>query len=495
MRSFVGLLLLLTFHWASALTLNGISSYEQLRKEYYIAALYLSDPSSNPNQILANQRSKRMAIKVTANRWSPRRWALQWQNDIAINNPLSNDPEFTDNLLKFTGFPKDNLTTGDEVLIDYIPGKGTQVNLNGVTVLQTETAQLFDALLNAWIGQAPPSREFKEQILSMDSNSELVTRYESLKYSASRSQLVQQWVDADKQKMLAQKQQKQQQAEARARAQAEQKARQLAQQKAAQEKARKPTYTPPKRTQKPPEKKQKVVTPESTKKVKTAKQIEIEQAYYKDLYRWELRRAVHQSVEYPVWAKQFGQKGLVTVRFDVNRQAEVSNLSTTSPEASDLLVNELKRAVNEVVPFLLPPDSLKGNVWSFTLSYRFDPNESQQAYQAKPKMPETLQSQQSLSRAEYKRVLSGYLDNVKSIIEDSIEYPEWSQRLNQKGMVVYEIDINAEGIVVNTKEIETSRHSALNQAVLDAINISQPLPVIPQGLELNQTSVRIERRF
>jgi len=223
--------------------------------------------------------------------------------------------------------------------------------------------------------------------------------------------------------------------------------------------------------------------------------LKAEQDYYLDLYRWELWRAVHQAVEYPAWARQFGQKGLVTVRFNVNRQAEVKRLETKEEGASDLLVNELKRAVEEVVPFLLPPDALQGKQWSVSISYRFDPNSDDQPYVAKPSMPDSLQETKKLSRSQYKKVLSTYLDNVKSIIQDGIEYPEWSKRLKQKGNVVYEVTINQDGMVTENKAIKSSRHEALNQAVLDAINLAQPLPIIPVELGINQTSVRIEHAF
>lgn len=480
-----------------ALTLNGIASYQQLRKEYYIAALYLAQPSSDPQSILENQDRKRMALRVTAKRWSPRRWSLQWQNDIAINNAFSNDPEYTQSLLRFTGFLKDNLSKGDEVIIDYLPAQGTRISINGITIVETSTAQLFDALLKAWIGDVPPSREFKKNILSLpDDHSTLLDQYNSLSFSGDRTAMIKSWLQAEKDAALAEQKKAQQRQREVAQAKAAEKARQEKAKKE-QSKAAKPTYIPPKKkVVRKPVKKQKIAsTPISSKKTKSKAQIKAEQNYYLELYQWELRRAVHQAVEYPAWARQFGQKGLVTVNFTVNRQAEIKKLEAEDQGASDLLVNELKRAVSEVVPFLLPPDALKGKQWNVSISYRFDPNSDDQPYVAKPSMPDSLQSTKKLSSAQYKKVLSRYLDNVKSIIEEDIEYPEWSKRLNQKGKVVYEVTINQEGMATATKAIESSRHEALNQAVLDAINLAQPLPIIPVELGINQTSVRIEHVF
>lgn len=489
---------------AMALSLNGIASYQQLRKEYYIAALYLAQTSDDPQSIVQNQDRKRMALRVTAKRWSPRRWSLQWQNDIAINNTFSNDPDYTQSLLRFTGFLKDNLSKGDEVIIDYLPAQGTRISINGVTVVETSTAQLFDALLNAWIGQVPPSREFKKNILNLSSNhKELLDRYNSLSYGGDRTAMINGWLEAEKEAALAQQreQKREQQAKERKLAQAKaaekarkEKAKKQAKQKQAQ--AKKPTYTAPKKVVRKPVKKQKIAsTPTSSKKKKSKAQLKAEQEYYLDLYRWELRRAIHQAVEYPAWARQFGQKGLVSVNFTVNRQAEISNMKAQDQGASDLLVNELKRAITEVVPFLLPPDALKGKQWKISISYRFDPNSDDQPYVAKPSLPDSLQSRKKISSSQYKKILGAYVNNVKAIIEEGIEYPEWSKRLNQKGKVIYEVTINQEGIATETKAIENSRHEALNQAVLDAINLAQPLPIIPVELGINQTSVRIEHVF
>ncbi|EAT11226.1 TonB family protein [Bermanella marisrubri] len=495
-RIIVCLLFLSISQITVALTLNGIASYQQLRKEYYIAALYLSQSNDDPQSILQNQDRKRMALRVTAKRWSPRRWSLQWQNDIAINNVFSSDPDYTQGLLRFTGFLRDNLSKGDEVIIDYLPAEGTRISINNVTVVKTSTAQLFDALLNAWIGQVPPSREFKNNILSLsDDHKQLLDRYNSLSYSGDRTAMVNSWIAAEKETAAAfQKEQQLKRARALAAKKAEEEAKQKAQQK--QARASKPTKPPSKKVIRKPVKKQKIVSTTTPSKEKKSKaQIKAEQDYYLALYRWELRRAIHQAVEYPAWARQFGQKGLVTVNFTVNRQAEIKKLDAQDQGASDLLVNELKRATTEVVPFLLPPDALEGKQWDISISYRFDPNSDDQPYVAKPSLPESLQSDKKLSSSQYKKVLGSYLGTVRAIIEEGIEYPEWSKRLNQKGKVVFEITINQDGIITETKAIESSRHEALNQAVLDAINIAQPLPIIPIELGINQTSIRIEHAF
>lgn len=476
------------------LELNGMGSYKQLQKEFYIGALYLTQTSTDPSRIQASNSSKRMSLKVTTNRWSPRRWQLQWQNDIAINNAFDNDPELINQLMFFTSFLEDKLITGDEIIIDYNPTTGTSISINGTLIIETPNAKLFNHLLNAWIGKLPPSGEFKSHILGIDKGEQetLLSRYNQINYSYSRSSLITSWIQARKDAELAEQRKQEEEKQKALAAQQEKDALKKAE-KVRQEK----TYTPPKKLAKKKEltKKKKIISikPSSSSK-KSKKDIEAENQYYLDLYRWELTREVRSVIEYPEWAKRFGQKGKVALRFDVNRNAEVSNIRGDNADASPLLVAELQQAITDVVPFILPPDALSGSKWSVSIDYVFDPKSDQQRPVKKPQKPKSLMSSDTISRAAYKATLSKYIDEVTRIISDKIEYPVWAQKLNQKGTVIFEVDIKKDGSI-RIREKSLSRHQILNQEVRDAIESSEPLPPIPDVLNLNQTQVTIEHKF
>lgn len=498
---FVLITLIMGTQLGYALTLNGIGSYQQLRKEFYIGALYLSENSDDPKAILSQSGSKRMALKVTTKRWSPRRWSLQWQNDIAINNPFSNDKELTRDLMTFTGFLQENLKTGDEIIIDYITAKGTKVSINGVTIIQTKTDEMFNYLLNVWIGKLPPSGEFKARILNqLDDNQadELLKRYNSVSYDDKRRKMVASWIQTTKDALLAEQRKKE--AEEKRKLALAKKAKEDA--KAKEEAKSKPlpkkkTYVAPNviKKKKVISKQKKVASVTPSTKKKSKKEIEAESKYYRELYNWELTREIRKAVEYPEWAKNFGQKGKVTLNYTVNRKAEVSDVKGDNGDISVLLVSELHRAILAVVPFILPPDALPGNNWNLSISYVFDPRKDNQPFIAKPKKPSSLIDTKKISRSQYKLILSKYIDDVKAIIVDSIEYPVWAKKLNQKGKVEVEIKLNKDGNVVNIKDITLNRHDTLNQAVQDAIEAVQPLPPIPEALKLNSTKIRIKHNF
>jgi len=147
---------------ASPLSLNGLATYSDLTKDYYVGALYLPEPETNEQKILNLNQRKLMKLLVTANRWSPRAWTKQWQGNIAINNP-SIEGELQTKLKLFTRLLKSNLLAGDLIIVDYDPAMGTQVFINQQRMLESADMALFNALLATWIGKLPPSREFKNR--------------------------------------------------------------------------------------------------------------------------------------------------------------------------------------------------------------------------------------------------------------------------------------------------------------------------------------------
>ena len=524
----IGWLLLLSWSLNSiAFTLNGVASYEHLRKEFYIAALYLKKTSSDASVILASNQSKRMVLKVTASRWSPRRWSAMWQNDIAINNPYSTDDELSHQLLIFSGFLQDPLIKGDEVIIEYVPTIGTRIFINNVKVIQSPISQLFNYLVNVWIGDLPPNGGFKNRILTVasdDAHLELLKNMESVTYDKSRSEIIQSWIQFTKDqeiarvKALKDKEKKERQArekeEARELALAkkenkklEDKALALAKKKSKERErlaAKKKkeaiaakTYAAPKKKpkRKALPKKKKIASKKSDNTKKSKSEILAEKKYYQNLYQWELTREVRKAISYPAWAKKFGQSGEVVFNFNVNRQGKVSNLLGANEDVSKILVTEVKNNILAIVPLILPPDALTGNSWNFSFSYLFDPEISNQSYVKKPTKPKSLSGNGKISNAQYHKTLSQYLDKVSLTISSVIEYPLWSKDLKQKGLVEIEITIGADGFVKSSNDIKLSRHKRLNKAVREAIKKSQPLPPIPDQLKLNSATLTIKHTF
>lgn len=228
---------------------------------------------------------------------------------------------------------------------------------------------------------------------------------------------------------------------------------------------------------------------------KNAAFIKLENQYYLDLYKWELKTEVYRLVEYPAWAKSIGKKGNVNLNFTVDRQTRVSKVNGDNPNISIQLISELHRAIMTAAKRVLPPDALPGNSWDMSISYNFHPTDQQQVAIEKPSKPLFLEREDATVLISSDNNLSKYQEDIKDIISDRIEYPVWAEKLNQKGKVSFEIVVNKDGSISNIIPKEVNRHLFLNQEVLKAINESTPLPSIPEHLRLQSTNMIIQHDF
>lgn len=188
------------------LPLNGIASYEQLRKQYYIGALYLESISQSSESVLSMPGKKRMELRITIDRWSPRRFSQQWNQSILINSDQAALEEFSKQIQAFTNIPKDDLKTNDRIVIDMDPDTGTTVYLNNQKMFSTPNNAFFDMLLSTWIGRRPPSSTFKNNILTLPTDqtgTNLLTSFEGIKPSEAREKEVAKWLESEKEKKTA----------------------------------------------------------------------------------------------------------------------------------------------------------------------------------------------------------------------------------------------------------------------------------------------------
>lgn len=516
------LLSLLSFLMISptvALELNGIAAYEHLRKEYYIAALYSSAPSSDANTVINSTAAQRMVIKVTTKKWSPRRWALLWQDNIAINNDLDAHPELIKPIMRFTQFPKGNLSTGDEVIIDYSPAKGTRIQINRQTIVKAKGRTLFRYLLGTWVGKLPPAKSFKQRILKThkdEAEQALTTRFANLYLPSTREQLVASWIQNEKaalrlaqekkqaeaQKLAQQKAEKQQArlaVEKRKALEAEKK-KQLAEQKRrddikkaqlAQARAKRETE----RKQAQALAAQKAASEKAKKAQSLSKEAyKLEQQYYQKLYQWELNRETLSRIVYPAWAKQFGQQGKVALNFTVNKDGALTNVKYNDTGVSQLLVKEVERALNESAQFVLPPVQLAGSQWAFEFSYEFSLGGNSRPIASKPQPPVSLRAK-ALSPKQIAQQKNNYIRDAIGSISHFIEYPESARVLQHKGKVALSITVDSSGNVIDIKEKTKSRHATLNEQLRKAVGLASPLPPLPDNLDQQTISFDVEHFY
>lgn len=398
MKHILGFILLISSFAASMasaqndLNMNGIASFEQLRKEYYIGALYLGWAGRDAATITNMPGKKRMELRITADRWPSLRFAQMWNQLITINNPSATLNANANDMLAFTSLPKGDLVAGDILAIELTGNNTTLVTLNGTPALRTGSPALFNMLLNSWIGQRPPSSEFKRDILELQKSAagtELLARYQAVQPNDSRKKVIAGWgfkASAPETETPP----------ATATAPAPAPSATPAPAPAVAATAPK-TETPKPEAPKPqPEPKappaaapakpaataaapaptandaqqiaeQQARAAEAKAQAKAKQEL---QARLYDSYLGEVRKLVVRHVEYPKRAQKDNIEGLVMMRVRIDRGGNLASFEIAQ-SADDLLDEAALKAVKKAAPFPKASDQLEGNIFEFLVPMVF----------------------------------------------------------------------------------------------------------------------------
>lgn len=141
----------------------------------YVGALYLENPTQSAEQALNDPGHKRMVFHVMMRKVSARRIANALQEALLLNISKQEHDEIKDELEQMLAIFQGKMKRHEEAQFDYIPGKGTQVTVNGQQKGLIKGDKFFTALLSVWIGDKPVNREFKHQILGIAEMKEVTT--------------------------------------------------------------------------------------------------------------------------------------------------------------------------------------------------------------------------------------------------------------------------------------------------------------------------------
>ncbi|MCK5880816.1 MAG: chalcone isomerase family protein [Sinobacterium sp.] len=182
------------------LELSGIASYSKFNKEVYLASLWLERKANNSEDISTLKGGKRMEIRVTVKKWRQRNFSKMWSQGIIINNSDEFTEKFGQEINAFSTMLKGPLLYGDHIIIELMPNKLVTVSINNTKLFKTPKTEFFTGLLNAWIGNKPPSSEFKQSITHLDKqNTQTIQNIErntqiTPANPAQRNKQIRQWV-------------------------------------------------------------------------------------------------------------------------------------------------------------------------------------------------------------------------------------------------------------------------------------------------------------
>jgi hypothetical protein len=152
---------------ATALQLNGAGTRYKAIFKVYSAALYLPSKAATPEAVLAVPGPKRMHV-VMLREIDANELGKLFTRGVQDN---SSREEFTKAIsgtirLGEMFAAKKRLVAGEQFTVDYVPGQGTIIAVNGqVQGEPVKEPEFFGALMRIWLGRAPADALLKDALL------------------------------------------------------------------------------------------------------------------------------------------------------------------------------------------------------------------------------------------------------------------------------------------------------------------------------------------
>ena len=147
------------------LVLNGSALRKKFVVKVYVGALYLPSKQSNAAAILAADAPRRQVMHFLYD-VGKKKMAEAWEEGLEANTPNAS-AEVKSAFQKLSSWMED-MKEGQRIVLTYVPGTGTTVEVNGHGKGTLPGKAAADAILNTWIGPRPgPGADFKKGVLGL----------------------------------------------------------------------------------------------------------------------------------------------------------------------------------------------------------------------------------------------------------------------------------------------------------------------------------------
>jgi Chalcone isomerase-like len=145
------------------LVLNGGGLRKKFVVKVYVGALYLPAKQGNAATVVATDGPRRMVMHFLYS-VSKAQMAEAWAEGLADNTPNAS-PEVKTAFKTLESWMED-VPKGNRIVMTYVPGIGTTVEVNGKNKGTLGGKAVSDAILNTWLGPKPgPGADFKKAVL------------------------------------------------------------------------------------------------------------------------------------------------------------------------------------------------------------------------------------------------------------------------------------------------------------------------------------------
>jgi hypothetical protein len=145
------------------LVLNGLGLRSKFFIKVYVGALYLPQKEKAAAKVMAQDAPRRMVMHFLYG-VTREQMCDAWKEGLEQNTPKA-AADVKKSFATLCGW-MEPIPKGNELVLTYVPGKGTEVEVNGKTKGTLEGKPSADAVLGTWIGPDPgPGGDFKKAVL------------------------------------------------------------------------------------------------------------------------------------------------------------------------------------------------------------------------------------------------------------------------------------------------------------------------------------------
>jgi len=144
--------------------LVGVGMRKKLVVDVYCGALYMREPTQDPQQVIAAEQPKRVLLHVVYKQVEPNQWVEGWQEGFKKNTP-NPDAALKSKIEQFMQCFTEPVRKGQEVQVTYVPDKGTEVMVNKQVKATITGSDFMKALWSIWFGKEPASESLMKGML------------------------------------------------------------------------------------------------------------------------------------------------------------------------------------------------------------------------------------------------------------------------------------------------------------------------------------------
>ena len=149
------------------LALNGAGLRTKFFVKVYVAGLYLAQKKTSTSEVLALPGPKRVSMRLMRD-LSAKQLVDALEEGISDNTPAAERESLKDRVADLSVLMSSlqSAKAGDVIALDWVPGAGTRIVLNGAARGKPIPGEdFYRALLRIWLGDDPVSKDLKKALL------------------------------------------------------------------------------------------------------------------------------------------------------------------------------------------------------------------------------------------------------------------------------------------------------------------------------------------